>query len=210
MKRGKPLRRSKGVRQEQRRFLIYCEGECTENQYFRGLRADLRALPVQICMGGEHGEPKSVVRAAIEHKKRAARSPQDRWTEYDEVWCVLDVEAPTPHPGLSDALRLAERHGIDVALTNPCFELWIMLHFTEMSGYQTSDAAQKALERLGSCGYSTSRKHLDYESLREGHADAERRASALRKRGSNGCAVNPWTDVDRLVGLLRKARHTST
>ncbi|HBF80999.1 MAG TPA: hypothetical protein DD420_14035 [Streptomyces sp.] len=88
----------------------------------------LRALPVQICMGGEHGEPKSVVRAAIEHKKRAAHSPQDRWTEYDQVWCVIDVEAPTPHSSLSDALRLAERHGIEVALTNPCFELWILLH----------------------------------------------------------------------------------
>ncbi|AWL39880.1 RloB family protein [Streptomyces sp. SM18] len=149
MKRGKPLRRPKGVRQEQRRFLIYCEGECTENQYFRGLRSDLRALPVQICMGGEHGEPKSVVRAAIEHKKRAARSPQDRWTEYDEVWCVLDVEAPTPHAGLSDALRLAERHGIEVALTNPCFELWIMLHFTEVSGYQTSTPPRRRWRGLG-------------------------------------------------------------
>ncbi|MFC4190557.1 MULTISPECIES: RloB family protein [Streptomyces] len=167
-------------------------------------------MPVQICMGGEHGEPKSVVRAAIEHKKRAAHSPQDRWTEYDQVWCVIDVEAPTPHSSLSDALRLAERHGIEVALTNPCFELWILLHFTEVSGYQTSDAAQRALERLGSCGCSTSRKHLNYESLRAGHVCAEERARALRERSSNGQADNPWTDVDRLVRLLRKARHTST
>lgn len=127
MKRGKPLKRTKGVRPEQRRFLIYCEGACTEDQYFKGLRTDLRSLPVAICLGGEHGEPKSLVRAAIDHQKRAPHSAGDRWTEY--------------------------------------------------------------------------------ESLRAGHGQAEQRAQVLRQRATKGHADNPWTDVDRLVGLLRAARY---
>ncbi|MFF2329165.1 MULTISPECIES: RloB family protein [unclassified Streptomyces] len=133
VKRGKPLRRTKGARPEQRRFLVHCEGERTEDQYFKGLRTELRTLPVAICLGGEHGEPKSLVKAAIEHKKRALRSASDRWMEYDEVWCVIDVEAPVPHEGLADALKLAGQHGIEVALTNPCFELWLLLHFKDVS-----------------------------------------------------------------------------
>ncbi|MEU3216397.1 RloB family protein [Streptomyces sp. NPDC006971] len=206
MKRGKPLKRTRGARPEQRRFLIYCEGECTEHQYFKGLRAELRALPVAVCLGGEHGEPKSLVKAAIEHKNRAPSSASDRWTAYDEVWCVIDVEAPVPHEGLADALKLARRNGIEVALTNPCFELWLLLHFQDVRGYCTSAEAQKALEKLGSCGYSVSRKHLVYESLRDGHTQAEELARALRGR-KKGHADNPWTDVDRLVGLLKAARH---
>ncbi|MFJ8858611.1 RloB family protein [Streptomyces sp. NPDC102451] len=207
MRRGKPLKRAKGVRQEQRRYLIYCEGECTEVQYFQGLKAELRALPVAICVGGEHGEPMSVVRAAIEHKKRAPYSSEDRRTEYDEVWCVIDVEAPTPHDGLDEALARARREGVGVALTNPCFELWILLHFMDVSGYRTSKGAQKALEELGIGGYTASRKHVDYESLRERFPAAAERAHRLRQRGTEpGHTNNPWTDVDQLVGQLKAAR----
>ncbi|MFD7065985.1 RloB family protein [Streptomyces sp. NPDC059913] len=194
------------MRPEQRRFLIYCEGERTEVQYFRGLKAELRTLPLAICLGKEHGEPKSLVRAAIEHKKRAPHSPDDRYTAYDEVWCVIDVEAPVPHEGLAEALDLARRNGVEVALTNPCFELWLLLHFQDVSGYRTSADAQRALEKLGTCGYAAGRKHLAYESLSGRHAGAEERAAALRRR-AKGYTDNPWTDVDRLVGLLRAARH---
>ncbi|MFF6908243.1 RloB family protein [Streptomyces sp. NPDC012389] len=207
MKRGKPLKRTKGVRPEQRRFLIYCEGERTEDLYFKGLRADLRTLPVAVCLGGEHGEPLSLVRAAIEHKERALHSPQDRRMAYDEVWCVIDVEAPAPHDGLDSALDLARRNGVEVALTNPCFELWIMLHFKDVTRYSTSNEAQRALEKLGVCGYSTSRKHLSYDALRDGFGQARDRAEALRQRASKGHRHNPWTDVDRLVALLKAARH---
>ncbi|MFJ2897750.1 RloB family protein [Streptomyces sp. NPDC087218] len=207
MKRGKPLKRTKGASPERRRFLIYCEGACTEDQYFKGLRAELRSLPVAICLGGEHGEPKSLVRAAIDHQERAPRSASDRWTKYDEVWCVIDVEAPVPHEGLADALELARRNGVEVALTNPCFELWLLLHFQDVSGYHTSADAQRTLEKLGTCGYSIGRKHLEYESLRGRYEQAEERARALRQRGTKGHAGNPWTDADRLVGLLREARH---
>ncbi|MEV1044347.1 RloB family protein [Streptomyces sp. NPDC049916] len=206
MKRGKPLKRTKGARPEQRRFLIYCEGERTENQYFKGLSADLRTLPVAIRLGGEHGEPQSLVRAAVEHQKRAPHSPQDRRTAYDEVWCVIDVEAPTPHGRLDSALELARQHGIEVALTNPCFELWVMLHFQDVTSYKTSDQAQRELEKLGGCGYSTARKHIAYDSLRNGFEQARSRAEALRSRSSKGHRQNPWTDVDRLVTLLRAAR----
>ncbi|MEV5198866.1 RloB family protein [Streptomyces sp. NPDC053720] len=139
--------------------------------------------------------------------RSAPHSAGDRWTEYDEVWCVIDVEAPVPHEGLTAALKLARQHGVEVALSNPCFELWLLLHFKDMSGYCTSAAAQRALERLDTCGYSVDRKHLEYGSLRAGHGQAEQRAQVLRQRATKGHADNPWTDVDRLVGLLRAARY---
>nr|WP_272920976.1 RloB family protein [Streptomyces sp. SID2888] len=190
-----------------RRVLIYCEGECTEKHYLNGLRSDLSGLPIQIQLGPEHGVPTALVRAAAKHQERAPRSRQDRFTPYDEVWCVMDVEAPAPHPNLDRALREARQHGINVALSNPCFELWLLLHFQEVRGYNTSEAAQRLLEQHKTCGYRTGRKHLDYSPFRPAHPDAAARARVLREAAEQGHRTNPWTDVDRLVdGLLEQAR----
>ncbi|MER0242847.1 RloB family protein [Streptomyces sp. HSW2009] len=82
--RTKPLRRAGSSRSEQRRFLIYCEGERTEDQYFKGLRQELKSLPVTISIGPDHGEPLSLVRSAVKHKDRAGRSAADRHAPYDE------------------------------------------------------------------------------------------------------------------------------
>ncbi|WP_420080425.1 RloB family protein [Streptomyces sp. JL4002] len=209
-RRGKPLQRLGSSRSEQRRFLIYCEGECTEDQYFKGLKHELKSLPVTICLGGDHGEPKSLVRSAIRHKERAAQSAADRHTPYDEVWCVVDVEAPTPHPSLDEAVQLARRAGVNMALSNPCFELWLLLHFKDVSAYQTSASVQTALERAADCGYTVRRKHLDYAKLRGSdgarHAKAKGRAESLRMGTEVGHRANPWTDVDILVELLRRGK----
>lgn len=202
MGRGKSLTRGRSRRPELRRVLIYCEGECTEDQYFRGLKTDLRGIPVQIELGPAHGVPTELVRAAVKHKKRAPTSRADRSAAYDDVWCVMDVEAPVPHPDLASALRTARDHGIKVALSNPCFELWLLLHFQDLHGYRTSVAAQRALEQLDVCGYRSDRKHVDYESLRTLHGRACARAGTLRASAEKGHLSNPWTDVDVLVGGL--------
>ncbi|GAA2048670.1 RloB family protein [Streptomyces cheonanensis] len=207
MGRGKSLKRPPAHRRERRRVLIYCEGECTEDQYFKGLRADLRHIPLTIALGPAHGVPTELVRAAVKHKERAPTSPADRRTAYDEVWCVMDVEAPAPHPDLQQALRLAGDRGIKVALSNPCFELWLLLQFQDVTRYRTSAQAQQMLGEHKGCGYRRDRKHLDYPALRSLHTDACDRAAALRAVTERGHRTNPWTDVDQLVqGLMAERR----
>ncbi|MER0242846.1 RloB family protein [Streptomyces sp. HSW2009] len=126
------------------------------------------------------------------------------------VWCVVDVEAPAPHASLDEAIALARRSGVRMALSNPCFELWLLLHIKHVLAYQTSADAQRALEKDGACGYAVQRKHLDYVKLAgpDGarHAQAEARAQKLRAGTDRGHQANPWTDVDILVGLLHEAR----
>jgi hypothetical protein len=46
--------------------------------------------------------------------------------EIDEFWCVFDVEWPRNHPGLLEAVQQAQANGIYLAISNPCFELWLM------------------------------------------------------------------------------------
>lgn len=95
-----------------------------------------------------------------------------------------------------------------MALSNPCFELWLLLHFQFAGGYSTSKQAQKLLEQGGRCGYRADRKHLDYERLRPLHGEACAHAERLRESAPGMDAVrrNPWTDVDLLVGPLLRAK----
>ncbi len=78
--------------------------------------------------------------------KRAVERSKD--SEVDECWCVFDVEAAQPHPNLEPAVRLAEQNGIRLAISNPCFELWLILHHQDRTAYVTTSAAEKLSRSL--------------------------------------------------------------
>jgi hypothetical protein len=201
---SKPLRRDQGNRQEQKRFLIYCEGKVTERLYLGALRRELRIPGVQF--GAVHGEPLGLVKAAIAHKERAPRSAADKCTPYDEVWCVLDVEAPSPHPSLDRALSLADRQGVRCAISNPCFELWLILHVQDERRRLDTDEACKILERHGGCSYTRDGKSFRPESLMGNYEVARKRAQRLaeahgERRRPADC--NPFTSVWELVDAIR-------
>ena len=51
----------------------------------------------------------------------------------DKVFCVYDVDN-TPEVALNEAKKKANEYGVSSCISNPCFELWYLLHFT----YSTS------------------------------------------------------------------------
>jgi hypothetical protein len=114
--------------------LIVCEGRVTEVEYFRGVRDHFRSLPVEIhdCrVIGLGRDPASVVGHAIQErdrKKHEARAQRDSNIAYDEVWCVVDVD---DHTTLNQALVGARRGGINLIVSSPCFELWVLYHFQD-------------------------------------------------------------------------------
>ena len=50
------------------------------------------------------------------------------------------------HPGISDAKQMARASGIKLAISNPCFELWLLLHFREQPGPQNRHRIQHILK----------------------------------------------------------------
>jgi len=117
--------------------LIVCEGAKTEPQYFEALRKELRLLTVEVEVEGEDcgSSPISVVDYAISLREERARQAQQSLpvVPYDAVWCVMDVEAPTPHKSLAAAIDRARANGLKIALSNPMFEYWYLLHFEKTS-----------------------------------------------------------------------------
>ena len=65
--------------------------------------------------------------------ERVAKRQRDSYLAFDEVWCVHDVD---DHPRLDEARIMARDNDISLAVSNPCFELWLLLHFREDPGMQ--------------------------------------------------------------------------
>ena len=107
------------------RILVVCEGSVTEPEYFFAFRDWVRNPRVQITLPKTRGTPFTLVQLALRLKQEAARrarAESDENLHFDEVWCVYDVD---DHPKLNDARQLAEANHIQLAISNPCFELWL-------------------------------------------------------------------------------------
>lgn len=182
----------------------------TEEVYIKELKRELRAATVAIKIGRCHGEPYRLVTEAVEHQRRAPQQAEDRYEAYDQVWCVFDVEAPRSHLRLAEAIRLAEKHSVRCAISNPCFELWLYLHFRPHNSYTTTEAMCRLLEGCG-CGYTRDSKRPDFATLLQRRPEAHERARQLHEQHRDSPDVskrNPWTSVDALVEEL--FRHAST
>ena len=133
MQRRDGLRRRRPFRNPLPRILIVCEGRRTEPGYFHELRHTER-IPIELVIR-PGGIPKTLVQRAVDLKdaaKKDAKTRQDVNLLYDDVWCVFDIDE---HPAIPDAKQQARDNGIELAISNPCFELWILLHFRDQRAH---------------------------------------------------------------------------
>ena len=187
-----PLRRRVASRAPKRTFLVFCEGRRTEPDYLKALKRepavrDLASVDIRIHEDTLGSAPLTLVKAAAEAR---ARNGQDQ-SEIDDVWCLFDVEWPENHPNLKEARALAQRSNVKVAVSNPCFELWLLLHFQDQSAWLDTNDAKRLLKR-----HDTSQdKSLNGATYMPQRVEAARRARALdarhRGNGTNFPDDNP-------------------
>jgi hypothetical protein len=136
------------------------------------------------------------VQTAVSKKK----APHD----YDQIWVVFDVDE---HPGVPEAKKQAKDNNLMVAISNPCFELWALLHFQNQTGFISRHDAQRLVKTY----IPEYEKKLPCELLMKRIEDAFRRADELRIQNSrNQCAGNnPSTDVDHLVQNILGVRNSA-
>jgi len=210
------LRRRKWFVEPRPRVLVCCEGEVTEPSYLKGLKREGHnsLLDIEIKPGGF--APKTLIDYAVELKLEAelkARREKDENRRYDEVWCVFDVDA---HEHVPDAKQKAGANKINLAISNPCFELWLLLHFQDQRAHIERHPVQSA------CRDHMPRydKEVPFELVFPHYREAVERALALdswqQDQGRPG--GNPSTGVhrltERIMGLgrdeqLKKHRRTN-
>jgi hypothetical protein len=187
-----------------RPVLIVCEGEQTEQLYLNALRTHYRLATVDVRIHGEGAGPLEVVECALDliaERRRIAKRDRDAPPPYEEAWCVFDREASNEPRGFREAVQLAARHKIRLAISNPSFEYWYLLHFAASDRPFHDGQEIKAELRRHIAGYSEA---MDvFHLLRERTAEAHDRAEQLYTRHPDrerDPYPNPSTLVYQLVG----------
>jgi RloB-like protein len=139
---ARSLKRVAGKKPELRTILVFTEGRNSEPDYINGLKGLLcitENVALNLELHPEHGVPLTLVQLAVDYKKDP---------EVDECWCLFDVEWPHHHPKLKDAVSLAQAHGIGLAISNPCFEVWLILHHQEFARFSDTSEAERSSRAL--------------------------------------------------------------
>ena len=170
----------------------------SEPDYLDGLKKFCRNPLVDIEVAGQHGrDPHSLVKIARDKLRKAqkqARRESDDNLEYDSVWCVFDID---DHLTVGDAKQMARDNQIELAISNPAIELWLLLHFRDSPGMQHRDKISNML-KLFIPGYD---KSIDFQQYADGYVDAVTRAAGLDEIAERDGEENrnPTTGMYRLT-----------
>jgi hypothetical protein len=172
------------VRSPRRTVLIVIGAKRTESDYLKGLRNAFGPATVTMRIITKPGSPDQLIAHA-----REARG------DYDDVWCVTDVDSFEREGGkITAALALAEKLDINVAVSDPCFELWLLLHHESCTAFcPDREAVERRLRKHVPDYDKTALRFRDFAA---GLDDAIERARRLESAG------NPSTGVGRLVSAL--------
>lgn len=201
---NRPLGRKSKQRETKQKIIIVSEGKNTEPEYFRNFRAEYKSTLVELEIIGAAGDPKRIVEKAVDRKKdelRRAKKSRNSFENNFSVWAVFDRDE---HDYVEEAKQQARDQGIEVIFSNPCFEIWPILHYEYHSKPLHRHKLQKKLAGLMD-GYDPKKaKSLNYGELEGNYEKAKLNAKRLeaeqQEAGSpNG---NPVTNVYALCEMI--------
>ena len=192
-------------------FLIATEGTKTEPNYFNALKKELEAtnrFNIDVSVEGKG-------KATLDLVSKIIRQVENNHQEFDRVWAVFDKD---DFKDFDDAINLASRHNVKCAWSNESFELWLLLHFKDVSSStgrknlldELETAIREAMRRSepnALFNLSKGEKRIyEFVNTLGSEADAINRAAELKLRfgvASKPSDRNPCTHVDELILELR-------
>lgn len=203
------LKRRKAELEPRRLFILFLEGRKTEPAYFEALKRACRSTLIEIEPHPGVGVPYTIAEKAVARARELGLTPRSRrrrdsFEVHDEVWAVFDRDE---HPRFNEAVELCRGHGIGVGRSDPCFELWLILHERDYDRPGGHHAVQAELKRLRQEYEIEGTKTPDCDDLIRRVEDAERRGDEqLRRREEEDNAFgNPSTTVGQLTTAIRQA-----
>ncbi|WP_165766945.1 RloB family protein [Plantibacter elymi (nom. nud.)] len=188
-------------------------GVKTEPEYLAHINTQVRSagLAVQVAKSGK--DPVRLVDEAIRRAHEEARQAKmagDAANVFDEVWVMFDVDDFAN--SIPEALAHAENAGVRCAMSNPCFELWLLWHVRDSAGHlATKDAQQKAIAAGAATGHGG--KAVGLSTIQGNYGAARARAEQARATHTAAGRVfphdNPRSDVDLFIEYLIEAGKAS-
>ncbi len=176
------------------KIYIYSEGRVTEKIYLNSFKSRGARTIIYRKLGAD---PVSLLKAA----KKGRKELQHKGSEF---WCVFDVDERWQE--IPRMLSEAERAGVSVAVSNPCFELWLLLHRYDQHAFIDRKEAQKlADEQAILDGKLPRQSFLDETETRKLYLEAKKRAIALEQQhraNGNSDFHNPSSNVWKLIDSI--------
>lgn len=121
------LERRKSKRSSYDKVFIVCEGQKTEPNYFNEIIKTYKLNTANVAIDGSCGSsPKSVFERAIDLWKRE----EIKGDPFDRVYCVFDKDShETYEETLRNIYTQTPKEIFYAAVSIPCFEYWLLLHF---------------------------------------------------------------------------------
>lgn len=199
------LKRQPAKRQPKKRIIAYCEGRNTEPGYILEFSRLVCNPLVDVEATGPHGAPVTIVEHAVQKKRdleRIARKSKDPLDKLFEVWAVFDCD---DHPNLDRAFDTAKSNGVLVAYSNPCFEIWPLLHIREQTAFIDRHSLQRELERELEGYHSGSSKCVNARRIHSDYECAKTRAVRLADSHEqvDSPMANPYTDIYLMLDKIK-------
>jgi hypothetical protein len=203
--------RKEACRKSRARILIISEGSKTEPLYLQDIRAAYRlpSASIRVRYSQRGTSPKQVAEYAIqmfdEGDAHIGISPRS----FDEVYVVFDRD---DHQTYFEALEMVRNlrgkkrndnkdSVLFTAIASvPCFELWILLHYEDISAPIHRMDVVLRLEKYIS-GYTKGARGI-FSLTRGKLGDATRRAQELAAKNSPDAGIEPYTGMHELVVRL--------
>jgi len=187
------------------KLILAVEGK-TERAYLKWIAAEagLKSYEIQTKISG-------VPRTCADEAKAAKKDAKREGVDEILAAAVCDCDE---HPKIGEARDVCTGNELFLAFSNPCCELWFLLHFRDQTAFIDRHAAKSELEK--ECPTYDKGDDLSptlIDRLRTSFDEARKRAERLRQRHrDNGSAEteNPSTNLDELVVRIRQLAAKAT
>lgn len=199
------LRRAPGKKPPRSITLIVCEGE-TEQLYLDAVRQKFELTTAEVVLPANNigPAPISVVDCAINKANEKGG--------YDHIFCVFDRDG---HESYARARQKIKDHAtrkraplpIKEAISVPCFEVWVLLHFAQTDApFADCDQVVQRIRSPHLPGYTKADAAV-VKSLMPKLDAAVANATWVEGNAEDN-EFNPYTSVHHVVEHLKSVAHT--
>lgn len=136
------MRERREAFRDARLIVIASEGKDTERIYFKALAKEYTNLRVHVHIlersenEQNNSSPEHVLKQLNDYKSKYDLEA------YDELWLVVDKDRWTEAMLSHVATECSQEVAMHMALSNPCFELWLLLHMEDAASLSLEEQEQ--------------------------------------------------------------------
>lgn len=195
----RPINRSLESLGDTRLLIIATEGRTTEKQYFAQFRN--RRVQVKVIPTGE--DNKSSPEYVLDRLKYFRQ--EYNLEANDELWLMIDVDR-WQDKKLKTVTKEANNSGFQLAISNPCFETWLLCHYllpivTTASCQEINEYLKKELKKVHNSGYNKAKLNTDdfKPYVKQALKNAKQLDNNPKNRWPNQIGTHVYKVVEQLV-----------